>query len=706
MKVRRTILFGFTALILGTALLITACFSPLYQDTSQDSLEDDAYGSVTVRLHVISPRLLDSFAAATSDPAGASATDGGTVTPSAYLFANSVTLQLKQGGSSVGDPVEVTDVGAFGDGLSFLAHEFTSLPRGDGYTIYAEVFNTAQPGGEPTVLGESAPFAVTPEHTEVTVDVLPANATAVESASPTDVNIEETILDADGNIQQSGGEAWFEFTPTSSGPVRIVATPSADTFAYMNLSDESNNWIADTNEVETPGYYGLGTPVAIEGEADAGTTYYVGVILVSESGALDPNPQGSFEWYYATTVTGHVYDGDTGAPVAGATYRIGDYAALTGTDGAFSLAVPESETTISGDQYVYKGTEYDFLVIPNRTIAVTPDPQLVFYLDPYDAPAFQPVDIEVMDISGNELTSDTGVRLIIQNSAGGRYEIERPYGEFPLPDELPTFGGSCSVALFVLNGDGATTDWYYYETGVDTSSGLSLTVSESAVAGQSKTVYIDGAAVSAVPYAFLQQAGSGFQFGSWGVASGSGVQIYDPDNDDQFLWARLNIVTDGTAETNILASKSATQGVTDNQTVTLPPTGDLSFTYPGGAADSSSATWDAGIGTLSFTAVADAAGYRVKFEDNNCFLGMVFGAPDSFTFNADFVARVLDQGAGWDLNIEPFSSTTLTVDDLVYSQMRGPELHRLDYWMMLPPGQNFAFVEESDFAASWAEDVF
>jgi hypothetical protein len=419
----------------------------------------------------------------------------------------------------------------------------------------------------------------------------------------------------------------------------------------------------------------------------AGDAYYYNV-LVKDSDGL----KAAYSQLYTGghTVSGTIKNGDTGAPLQGVTFKLGPYIETTASDGTYSFILPKGVESVTGDMYVYISPDYDFQIEMNHTLSATSDVTRDFYIDPTSPGTLQDINsLVIKDDTGNEIADGISVYGLIQNSAGGRYDFG-PYsyqaGGISMTDALDTYGPDCTLVVLIADSTGFFLDWYYIEEGVDTSSGLTITVDKSAHSADYKSVTVSGSTGDTFVCHHRYSSELTVEFYG-GISSGSSTafEIYDPLG-SEFLWGKNMQTTfedpDG-YNTYLIDMLGSTQTMSDGDTVTLPTP---SITPPADNADASTAAYTVngdGTATITFPGVSGADSYSLGFEDesgSSACLGNISGVlpPDSGTtvsveLIADFVTDVLEAGAGWDVTLDAISVDASGSVEIDYSQMRGSQ---------------------------------
>jgi len=162
-----------------------------------------------------------------------------------------------------------TNMGAYSATLN-------SIPWGSDYYLQVDVYNSSESAVTPLLSGTSLPFTVGRETADVSISLLPNIITADLPSTPgSSINgsMITTSLNTSMEFESLGGEKWYTLTPVADQIYNITISPSLNSFAYFTIYDSLGTHIdSSSGSPGTDSTYLL--------DAESGTTYYLGVILV------------------------------------------------------------------------------------------------------------------------------------------------------------------------------------------------------------------------------------------------------------------------------------------------------------------------------------------------------------------------------------------------------------------------------------------
>jgi hypothetical protein len=275
------------AMMLG-ALLLVSCQpaildQPAGAQVTSPALDPDKAGTVRVSVPALSPVLAKALGIA--QPTSASPAVG-----RAILIATKVVFTLSLAGQVVESWEEYVSIAMGGGSQMVTSHDVYAA---SGYTLHAEVYNSAAPSTGLVVSGTSSAFdVIAGQTTSVSIVCIPCAPDVLPYPAGLARTLQSGVYNASNpNASTWGGERWFKIVPAGETAMELTVTPDETSVAVGGVYNSQGYWKSMfvggfLNGPTPPGGPVLtpGAPAKCVFACPAGdTAYYVGVLTLGET---------------------------------------------------------------------------------------------------------------------------------------------------------------------------------------------------------------------------------------------------------------------------------------------------------------------------------------------------------------------------------------------------------------------------------------
>lgn len=353
------------------------------------------------------------------------------------------------------------------------------------------------------------------------------------------------------------------------------------------------------------------------------------------------------------TISGKVIDFITGDGVSGAKVGFGQNIVTTDFNGNYSFTLAENEK-ITGNFYVCKGLEYQFLVFSGLNITLDSDINYNIKVRSASGGGMLTHTVSGQFFYSNgttQIPNDSEVFITIITENGGWYKVSFDYDTTTgYSIDTAAFGADCS--LFIEVGD--SIPFFYYLENVDLSaSTVSLDLTKPSTGFSTVTVtgvyddYFNGTMV------YSDSINIDLRRYSIDAATTKDIEIYNPDG-KEFFWKTFIDAIDIPSQNDSTEWQKVSAPSVPGSAVTLPvPT----LAAPTAAVLGSSITYQSGL--LSFTGNAESYIFPLKPHLDGL-QGSIVSLTSSVDFPDDIVAlieSISDPYVSWDASVKPMNSS-------------------------------------------------